>query len=218
MKPENPRKTEDIARASLQTADASEHVEGVSALSAGIVYVSEGQRLLAEIKDSSAHIGKVIGEARQRVTEWRAGAKKPSAAPRAMMQAKLGIPSASWSMLPAGMLIEGAAAPTIASPYPKAAKVELLSSLEEANALLVTIKTAISQPGLAPSEQMKLSDTMSRVLTLRSKLERENELLESRIVAEHPSFRRYSALCRAALEPYPAALKAVLDAMKKAAL
>lgn len=60
----------------------------------------------------------------------------------------------------------------------------------------------------------KLRSDEARTLALLSKLERDEELSESRYVKEHPAFREHCRRMLAALEPYPEASQAVIDALE----
>jgi hypothetical protein len=51
---------------------------------------------------------------------------------------------------------------------------------------------------------------------LRARLEQANELAEDRYVRDHPAFRRFCNLVIEALEPHPAAAKAVQEAISRA--
>ena len=85
---------------------------------------------------------------------------------------------------------------------------------EALEGLLREVREDIARGGLLPSEVARLRDSESRLLAQRAKLERERELLEDRIVRDHPAWKRLQRTILKALEPHPVAAKAVLAAIE----
>jgi hypothetical protein len=56
-------------------------------------------------------------------------------------------------------------------------------------------------------------DNLGKMLALRARLEEKGELLEARIVREHPTYRRMVQAILDALRPFPAAAEAVALAL-----
>ena len=81
--------------------------------------------------------------------------------------------------------------------------------------LLESIKRDRVQPDLLPGERVKLAAAEARILKLRASLEQAAEFSEARYVLSHPSWLALRRELVAALEPYPAAAKAVLDAIAR---
>ena len=86
-------------------------------------------------------------------------------------------------------------------------------TLEIARQQLSEVLKALQNPELTESAQLKLRDTAAKLLTLRSRLERDRELLEDRIVREHPEWKRIKGVILKALKPYPEAAAAVAEAL-----
>lgn len=63
-------------------------------------YMSEGHRLLCESAYSPAEIANLSKLARQRVSEWRSGRKRPDDDARAALERAIGIPARAWDAAP----------------------------------------------------------------------------------------------------------------------
>jgi hypothetical protein len=87
-------------------------------------------------------------------------------------------------------------------------------TLDIAKRQLLEVREALQAPGLADATRLKLLDTSAKLLVLRSRLERERELQEDRIVREHPEWKRLKTLILKALAPYPEAAAAVAEAIR----
>lgn len=176
---------------------------------------SEGQRLLCAIEASLSQVALAAGcSAKQSVANWRAGTKTPDAPFREKLHAAYGIPVESWTRAP------GTAAPrstsATSSPTTTSHSPEGPSTVGDLDALIGHLRVELAKPDLASSERVKLSGSMTRALALRHRLEKEEELLEDRIIREHPSWRRVEAALARALAPYPDAARAVAAALAEA--
>ena len=166
---------------------------------------SEGQRMLLAVTGTLTAIANEIGAKHNMISAWRSGDKMPSAPARARMQEAFGIPVKAWTLRPGGTMNDEPTLEAVASP----------STLEGCLALLTVIQRNRAQPGLMPSELVKLAFAEARILQLRALLEQAAELAESRYVVGHPSWLRLRRAIVVALEPYPQAAQAVLDVIVK---
>jgi transcriptional regulator with XRE-family HTH domain len=168
--------------------------------------------MFLHVTGSLAAIAKAISvKSPQSIADWRNGTKTPSPDYRAAIEGAFGIPARAWS-LRAGTAAD--APPGDAEPADPSAPPP--STLEDCLALLATIRRDRQQAGLMASERVKLADAEARILALRARLESATELSEDRYVRDHPSWRRLEDAIIAALEPHPAAAKAVRDAIESA--
>jgi transcriptional regulator with XRE-family HTH domain len=161
--------------------------------------LTEGQRLLRAVDASLRDIADETGVAFQLVSCWRRGSKAPGAGPRAKLEAAYGIPVAAWGMAPGGD-----AGQPVPPPAPKpvghrgAGKtlVEVVAELDYLHGLR-------DDPGLLPAEKVRLSDSISKNLALKARLERDQELLDDRIAREHPTVIRATKALLAVVEDHP---------------
>ncbi len=63
-------------------------------------FTTEGHRLLWELEYSPAEVAKLAGLARQRVSEWRSGRKRPDIEARQALERAVGIPARTWEAPP----------------------------------------------------------------------------------------------------------------------
>jgi hypothetical protein len=132
----------------------------------------------------------------------------PNPAARARIEAVFGIPAKAWSQRPAGNEEPQQSEP---EPLPEPG-----STLEDCLALLAVIRRDRSARGLLPGERVKLAAAETQILALRARLEQAAELSEDRYVREHPAWQRLQRIILHALEPHPAASRAVLQAIEDA--
>lgn len=162
---------------------------------------SDGQRQLAQVAGSDGEIARAVGTSRQAVHQWRRGEKKPGAPSRLKLQALLGIDPAAWDR-------DGSesAAPT--------AEIRVGgTSLEQIDAEIASLRLQASAPGLIASARVRISEAITRAVAQRSRVEREQAMLEERIVREHPAYRRMKQRLLEALKPFPDAAKAAAKAL-----
>jgi transcriptional regulator with XRE-family HTH domain len=182
---------------------------------------SEGQARFLQVVGTLAAIAADLGvKSPQSVADWRTGAKVPAPETRQRIAAMYGIPERAWLVLP-GHSLDDASAPTGAPTAPGAAsptthKDAAPSTLQDCLDLLAVIRKDRQQPGLLPTERVRLADAEAKILTLRARLEGSQELSEDRYVRQHPAFRRFCDLVIDALEPHPLAAKAVHEAIQRA--
>jgi hypothetical protein len=159
--------------------------------------------------------GKVGCSSRQTVSDWGKGEKVPGAAYRPRLKEAYGIPAEAWERPPA----DGRSAP---SPRPSSPPGVTRTTLEQCLALirdteaeLEADQAAKPEDRLMPSERVKLRDTFARALSLRHRLESAGELLEDRLVRQHPEWKRFRASLLKAVVPYPDAAQAVAAALQE---
>ena len=160
---------------------------------------SEGQRRLAEWDGSKAELAARVGVSFQTLYRWCSGAKNPSPESRAKLEADIGIPASAWGEEAAGSVPEagaGSAGPT---------------SLAECMELLTYVRAQRTRAGLTANERLKFLAQERAVLSLRHDMESDAEMLESRVVFEHPTWRKIRAGLVAVLGPHPAAAAAVVE-------
>lgn len=161
--------------------------------------------MFLEVHGTLQSIGDQVGVTPQTVSNWRTGHHAPPPRWRGPIYSAFGIPEIAWSRRPGGTLElpPGELEPAGAS----------LSTLEDCKALADTIRRDRLQEGLLPTERVKLADAEARILALKNKLEQSAELSEARYVLDHPAWVRLRKVILKALEPFPAAAKAVTEAI-----
>lgn len=162
--------------------------------------------MLLGVKGSLSAIARAVGaKSMQSPLDWRNGVKVPTSAMRAQLYAVYKIAPESWGQMPH---TTGHAEPPVAIV---AANGSTPSNLEDCMSMLIAIRRQRDRPGLLAAESTKLVDTEVKVMALRARLEREKELLEDRIVREHPEWLRLRRVLVRILSAHPAAAKAVLE-------
>lgn len=164
---------------------------------------TEGQRALQLVPGSLSVIAGTIGVDKGTVSRWRAGEKLPTPAARSKLHAAYAIEPSAWDRAPLG------ASKTAPAREAATSDVGTRSTLDETLDAIDQVKTLLSDATIAASERKGLLDNLSKLLALRSRLEEKAELLEARIVREHP---RWIAIRRGladVLRPHPQAAEAV---------
>lgn len=169
---------------------------------------TEGQRLLCEVEATGPEIAERLATTKQTISHWRTGRSVPSPAQRAALQLAYGIPASAWDCVPAGDDDEDEEAPPA---RPK--RSTKATTLEEVNAQIDQLLALQDEPGLVPSAKLKIADSMGKLLAIKARLERDAQLLEDRVVREHPRWRTIRAAILGALRPHPEALAAVHAAL-----
>lgn len=151
---------------------------------------TEGRRLLAEVTATDDEIAEAVGVSRRLVSYWRKGSKRPGGTNRAKLREVYGIPQRAWGSKAGADL--GAAEEEAKAR--RAISSRSLSSLDHAEELLEEARRARLDPDLIASERGRLVTEEGRLLALKARLERERELVEDRIVREHPMWLRIRAV------------------------
>lgn len=186
----------------------------MAASTASTAASTEGQRLLLAVPDSLSVVAGKVGCSKALAGYWRQGAKVPSPTMRAKLEAAYGIAPAAWELAP------GAAPPEAAGPAAgdeEEPELEAVGTdtLALTNAQLAEIRRALRNKGLSEAARSKKEDTYAKLLALKARLEREQELVEDRIVREHPMWRRIRERIVEAVRPYPDAAKAIVSALEE---
>ena len=71
------------------------------------------------------------------------------------------------------------------------------------------------EPDLVAPARLKIADSLGKLLAIKARMERAQELLEDRIVREHPHWLRIRTAIQSALGAHPEALEAVQDALAR---
>ena len=169
---------------------------------------TEGQRALQLVPGSLSTIAGTIGVDKGTVSRWRNGEKLPTSAARSKLHAAYAIEPSAWDRAPLG-----AVAPKVPARSEAAADVAARSTLDETLDAIDQVKTLLGDGSIAASERKGLLDNLSKLLALRSRLEEKAELLEARIVREHP---RWVAIRRGlpdVLRHYPQFAEAVVTCL-----
>jgi transcriptional regulator with XRE-family HTH domain len=161
---------------------------------------------------SLAAIADAAASSKQAVSNWRSGKKVPGAAARAQLEAAYAIPAASWGQKPVGRASSLPPARTSSSPPPPCALPTTMQGVEE---LLRVVREDRRAAGMLPSERMKLVGEETRLLGLKHRLEREAELLEDRIVKQHPLWARIRTAIGDTLVRWPEAAVAVAEKLRE---
>lgn len=171
---------------------------------------TEGQRQLLEVPDSLAAIATKVGCSKPLAGFWRAGAKSPSSAMRARLEEAYAIPAPAWDLAPG-------ATPAADEPEDEEPEtdVEGADTLALTNAQLAAIRKALRNKKLSEAARSKKEDTYAKLLALKARLEREQELAEDRIVREHPMWRRIREGILAAVKPWPEAARAIAQKIQE---
>jgi len=177
---------------------------------------SEGQSLLWRVRGSIDDIARATGAGRQSVHNWRSGALVPSPRWRARLEEMYAIPVRAWVLTPSATgPANEVEKPEVPPDPPAAPATPPPGTLEGALALHARVCAAAAVPGLTAAERVKLSDTEAKVLALRHRLEREAQMVEARIIREHPRWRAVRQAIATAIAGCPRCTKLVADALMR---
>ncbi len=165
---------------------------------------TEGQRALRLVPGSLSAIAGAVGVDKGTISRWRSGEKLPNGPMRQRLHALYAIAPESWDRRPHGAEVERPKAPDAASDETAPASV-----LDETLALIRELKAQLEGGDLSPSERKGITDNLGKMLALRARLEEKGELMEARIVREHPRWRDIVRGLPDVLRPFPAAAEAV---------
>ena len=166
---------------------------------------TEGQRALRLVPGSLATIAGAVGVDKGTVSRWRSGEKLPTSAARSRLHATYAIEPSAWDRAPLG-----AARPAQAESDSTRQSDAARSTLDETLDAIDQVKKLLGDVAIAASERKGLLDNLSKLLALRSRLEEKAELLEARIVREHPRWVEIRRGLPDVLRPYPDAAAAVV--------
>lgn len=167
---------------------------------------TEGQRLLQLVTGSLQQIGESIGATKQAVALWRDGARVPEERWRRKLHAAFDIPPDAWGRVP------GEAEP---EPEPEPDDGREPSALDDVARLLKILREQLRKPTLLARERAQLADAFARALAQKERLERAREMLEDRVIRDHPKWQRLKAVIIEALIPHPLAARDVEAAIAR---
>lgn len=176
------------AKRRKRTKSSTAPAAGDGDVPAGDAPKTEGQRQLLAVDGSLSAIASKLGGSKQMVSCWRRGTKLPGNANREKLARVYGIESAAWDRAPSEDAAPPAkpAGPAPAPPLPAPTR----STLEEVEHELETLRSLSREPDLTAATRARLSDSRTKLIALRARLEREEELIEDRLVREHPMWLR----------------------------
>lgn len=181
------------------------------------VYRSEGQRLLCNVPGSLSAVANIVGTVKQSVGYWRTGEVTPNTKQRTKLEQHYGIAPLAWDQLPA------TSRPPIEPDDEDDDQGEddaVDDELEEEgdwdpiadqNALIRSIRKQLGRKDMLPRERMQQQDMLSKAVVRKSKLLRERELLEDRVIREHPKWLKLQNALLGALLKHPEARRDLED-------
>jgi len=172
---------------------------------------TEGQRQFQLIEGTEAELADKVACAMALIGHWRRGVRIPSDKHKKRLDLLFGIPPRAWDVEPGANLVEPKKEPRSRSKL--ASRAKGLDTLGITKLQIDDILDALDDEDLTDGASAKLRDTLAKALALRTRLERDRELLEDRFVREHPEWLKLKTNIIKALEPHPKAAKAVLEAI-----
>jgi len=177
---------------------------------------TEGQRLFCLVEGTEVELADKIACASALIGHWRRGRRTPSEKQRHRLELLFGIPRRAWDIGP-GLPVPERKQPTKEATEDtepaSVSRAKDLDTLAITNMQIDEILDALDNENITDTAQARLRDTLSKSLALRTRLERDRELLEDRIVREHPSWLKLKKDILSALREYPEATKAVIRAI-----
>lgn len=175
---------------------------------------TEGQRRLTAVDASHGAVAMKVGVSKQVVSMWRKGAKLPAAAARAKLASAYEIPIESWERAPE-IAHELAAAPEVThAQRSPTSSTPGRSTLHHVLDLIRRLEGELETKALSATVRRGINADLTRALSLRARLEKEEELAEERIVLEHPFWHRITVTLLRVLKPYPEVAREVAIALK----
>lgn len=183
---------------------------------------TEGQRLFCEVSGTERGLALKVGCGKSLIGYWRRGQRMPSDEQKHKLELLFGIPQRAWDVPPGTKLDEpvvGKKESKVESKTESKAESTLSSQVSKSDTLSITkaqideIVESLNDNNLTNTARSKLRDTLTKLLALQGRLERDQELREDRYVREHPRWLALKKRIVSALEPYPQAAKAVLAAI-----
>lgn len=172
---------------------------------------SEGQRLLLAINASHNEVAASVGTSKQLVSYWRRGEKVPGKKFRAKLEDLYGIPPSAWERVP-----YAGGTPPAAPPPARASVADDLDEIDHLRDLLRDLRRLRRDTGLTATARARVASEESKTIGRLEALRARRELLEDRVVREHPAWHRLRDAILRALEPFPEASQAVIAAIDEA--
>lgn len=135
------------------------------ARSSEVTPVTEGQRQLLALEVSRNEIAEGVGVSGPMVSQWRTGAKTPGADPRRRLEKAFRIPVWAWDRPPGFEAPQSTASPQErAAPRAEGGSETVVDLIAEQLEILRGIQR---DPNLSTSEQARVSDSISKLVTLK---------------------------------------------------
>ena len=175
---------------------------------------TEGQRLLQLVPGTLNAIAAKVQASKPAVSTWRIGTRTPDIGARRRLWAAFEIPIEAWECLPGSLEVDdaeldGDQGDEDEDDDEEGGAAHEQSVLDHANRRLRILSKQIGKKGLTTRERIMLDDAYGKAVAARAKFLREQELLEDRIIREHPKWRALKAVIIAALVKHPAVAREV---------
>ncbi|MCP3886471.1 MAG: hypothetical protein GY700_13575 [Propionibacteriaceae bacterium] len=181
------------------------------------IFVTEGRRLLKEVEEVDQAIADKMELGKAIVGHWRNGRRLPSEINRHKLELLYGIPPRSWDVSPGTDLTDGEIPPTntrIVNSINARTRGDDNDALVMAMEQIDEIKIDLGNVNLTDAAKAKLRDTLTKLIALKVRIERDRDLLEDRVVREHPEWLKLKSRILEALKPHPEVAKAVAESIK----
>lgn len=173
---------------------------------------TEGQRLLQRVPGTLNAIAAKVQASKPAVSTWRLGTRTPDISARRRLWAAFEIPIEAWESVPGALEVDGAELDGDQGDEEdddEDGDAHEQSVLDHANRRLRILSKQIDKKGLTTRERIMLDDAYGKAVAARAKFLREQELLEDRIIREHPKWRALKATIIATLVKHPAVAREV---------
>lgn len=196
---------------------------------------NRGQEALLDTGLSLNVIARATSVSVPSVSKWRNGEGRPRKAQRESLENAYGIPFDAWDEPPnsykptrppasksapapqraPAMATDAPIQPAGAKlpPYPRGPDDDA-STLDHIRYSLICVRHDLKHRPMTAAGRSKVRADETRTLALIAKLEGAEELSEARYVKSHPEWKRLRKAIMGALEPYPDAALAVLEAIE----
>jgi hypothetical protein len=184
-----------------------------------IVPKTEGQRLLIATGASYTQIARGAGVEKTTVADWVHGIKTPNQGARKKLLATYKIPYMAWSTVPS---VPGTGEPKDApepadeSPTLPNSNANPPATVDEVDDLLVIVRGLRARANLTAQEILRIVQEERNLLGHRERIIERQELLENRLVREHPEWKRLRDLVLSALLKHPDAARDVARVLEGA--
>lgn len=171
---------------------------------------TEGSRRMAALPGSLRELAAQVGCSAQTIANWRRGTKVPDEHYRALIQTAWGIQVQAWAVAPHTALANADELPAPPNGHaPDDEDGPLPTTLERCLEQLTALRRMSRDVRLLPRERLKYADTEAKWLQMRIRLEEKQELLEDRLVREHPAWQMFKRRLLKALKSHKEAALAV---------
>lgn len=179
--------------------------------------------MLLDLPVGPAEIARTATVSKQAASEWRQGTKSPGPVSRAALWNAYGIPAFTWARQPSGAELEpdddsepplGVAPGNDNDDSPPTAAIGS-DAISGTDALIAKLRKTSAAADLLPADQIRLADSEAKLLALRHRMLRDQELLEDKIVRDHPAWQRIRRTLAEVLAKHPQAAADVAEALQR---